>query len=650
MASPLEAAIRERVSREGAEWLAALLPEPAPVPVPLLLVIAGRRSGRKPSPPKRLSPPTFRARGSRCPATRQHGRIPSSIQQPGKDPHLVEEVTPPAFGPPPSHAGQWVGGTSLNNTSAKCLATSQGGAELQLPASSASYSRITTSASALLCPRPYLQPALLGGTHSASSSSVDEAGHCVSHRQPQLPVVQSGDNQMVAPGASGSQQSLRSPKFAPLPPSTDFPLVHTAVLQPLPNVQLLMAGSQTSPPLITSPQPPLSQSLIMHQVPTGGFNPSQAADTLLASAIAPLQPGVVSAESSAISTAAASNVASPGLGRSRRGRRRHHRSSSSSYDSDRGSYSRRSRHSHRRRRCSISCRSRRSRYSRYRSSSSSGSHGRASRRNSPCRSRDEQPGQAAQGGPTSSVIPVPEAPVEIPGACSIGQSARSNVPGLPLGGAGGPLMPLVRASIASSTWTAYGCSRPSVWVLGHSYVYWAGQRAKIRPGGKSLGFVNAEVNWRGIRGLTWSQVLPEVGNISRTAVGPVVLVLHAGGNDLCSIQMTELLTLMLVDIDKFPAFFSQVVIVWSETVPRVVLRGARDWAGMERTRRTINHRISRFVHFKGRVIVRYRQLEGTNARLMRPDGVHLNEIGLDIFLSGLQDGIEEALFVLGGGL
>ncbi|KAM4021087.1 uncharacterized protein ACNLHF_001246 [Anomaloglossus baeobatrachus] len=194
-----------------------------------------------------------------------------------------------------------------------------------------------------------------------------------------------------------------------------------------------------------------------------------------------------------------------------------------------------------------------------------------------------------------------------------------------------------------------GCSRPSVWVLGHSYVYWAGQRAEVRPGGKSLGFVNAEVNWRGIRGLTWSQVLPEVVNISRTAVGPVVLVLHAGGNDLCSIQMTELLTLMRADIDKFSAFFSQVLIVWSEIVPRVVWRGARDWAGMERTRRTINHCISRFVHFKGGVIVRHRQLEGTNARLMRPDGVHLNDIGLDIFLSGLQDGIEEALFVLGGG-
>ncbi|KAM4029376.1 uncharacterized protein ACNLHF_024398 [Anomaloglossus baeobatrachus] len=73
--------------------------------------------------------------------------------------------------------------------------------------------------------------------------------------------------------------------------------------------------------------------------------------------------------------------------------------------------------------------------------------------------------------------------LEIPGACSIGQSARSNVPGLPLGGAGGPLMPLVRASKASSTWTAYGCSRPSVWVLGHSCLLgWAEGRV---DGGRS---------------------------------------------------------------------------------------------------------------------------------------------------------------------
>ncbi|XP_044158605.1 uncharacterized protein LOC122944427 isoform X3 [Bufo gargarizans] len=194
-----------------------------------------------------------------------------------------------------------------------------------------------------------------------------------------------------------------------------------------------------------------------------------------------------------------------------------------------------------------------------------------------------------------------------------------------------------------------GMARPVVWLLGHSYIFWAAQRAECRPGGRSLGFREVEVHWRGLRGLRWSQVLPEVVEIGRRSVGPVILVLHAGGNDLCSQRMLELMALMRSDLERFPAFFPELVVVWSEVVPRVVWHGARDGEAMERCRRTLNARMSRFVRSKGGVVVRHWQLEGDNSSLMRPDGVHLTEIGLDIFLSGLQDGIEQAFSLLGGG-
>lgn len=66
-------------------------------------------------------------------------------------------------------------------------------------------------------------------------------------------------------------------------------------------------------------------------------------------------------------------------------------------------------------------------------------------------------------------------------------------------------------------------------------------------------------------------------------------------------------------------------------------------------RRTINARMSRFVRYRGGVVVRHRELEGDNRALLEEDGVHPNPIGLDIFLSGIQDGIERALFLMGGG-
>lgn len=149
--------------------------------------------------------------------------------------------------------------------------------------------------------------------------------------------------------------------------------------------------------------------------------------------------------------------------------------------------------------------------------------------------------------------------------------------------------------------------------------------------------------------MKWAQMLTEVITISRVASPPVILVLHAGGNDLCFMRVSELLTLMRADLDRAMGLFAEVIVVWSEMIPRVLWQGARDAWAVDRARRTVNARMARFIRSRGGVVVRHRQLEGDNRRLMRRDGVHLNDIGLDIFLSGLQDGVEQAMFLLGGG-
>lgn len=70
---------------------------------------------------------------------------------------------------------------------------------------------------------------------------------------------------------------------------------------------------------------------------------------------------------------------------------------------------------------------------------------------------------------------------------------------------------------------------------------------------------------------------------------------------------------------------------------------------LEGARRNVNARMSRFVRYRGGVSLRHRELEGDNRPLLEDDGVHPNSIGLDVLMSGLQDGIERALFLLGGG-
>lgn len=161
-----------------------------------------------------------------------------------------------------------------------------------------------------------------------------------------------------------------------------------------------------------------------------------------------------------------------------------------------------------------------------------------------------------------------------------------------------------------------------------------------------MGFHQADVYWRGIGGLRWLRVLHEVVDVSRMVHGLAVVVIHAAGNDLCNVQLSELILVIRADFDRFPSFFWDVVLVWSEIVPRGIWKGARNPASIERARRLLNMRVSRHMRLSGGVVIRHRQLEGDNRELMSDDGIHLNDIGLDILLSGFQDAIERALFRL----
>lgn len=75
--------------------------------------------------------------------------------------------------------------------------------------------------------------------------------------------------------------------------------------------------------------------------------------------------------------------------------------------------------------------------------------------------------------------------------------------------------------------------RPSIWILGYSYIYQAAQRAGCRADGQTLGFRNVNCSWRGFLGLRRAKVLQEMVEISLLSLGPLVLVLHVGCNNLC---------------------------------------------------------------------------------------------------------------------
>lgn len=86
----------------------------------------------------------------------------------------------------------------------------------------------------------------------------------------------------------------------------------------------------------------------------------------------------------------------------------------------------------------------------------------------------------------------------------------------------------------------YFVGRRAFWVVGHYYVFCDAQRVECCPGCRSFCFQAAlERN---------PQLVvvpgPAAGGRHQSGhLGPVALVLHAGGNDLCLVRMGELLAM-----------------------------------------------------------------------------------------------------------
>ncbi|KAM8972024.1 uncharacterized protein RCH25_017636 [Pelodytes ibericus] len=185
------------------------------------------------------------------------------------------------------------------------------------------------------------------------------------------------------------------------------------------------------------------------------------------------------------------------------------------------------------------------------------------------------------------------------------------------------------------------------WIIGHSFVFWAKQRAAARPDGQKLGFSRAhlDLKWFGFRGFGWGDVLAELIHLLNRGRRPDVILIHAGGNDLGLVPQRGLVRTMKQDINRLRDWIPGVAVVWSEIVPRFQWRHARDQVALGKRRIKINWLMSAFVRRMGGVVVRHRELEAQLPGYYRADGVHLSDIGTDFLNMGFQSGLERAIFM-----
>ncbi|KAJ3610490.1 hypothetical protein NHX12_022582, partial [Muraenolepis orangiensis] len=184
----------------------------------------------------------------------------------------------------------------------------------------------------------------------------------------------------------------------------------------------------------------------------------------------------------------------------------------------------------------------------------------------------------------------------------------------------------------------------SVWICGHSLVYWAESRAKSPEVGMQLGMdpSNVVISWKGTQGMTWPQLLPLLHQLKVKWPNPDVLIMHLGGNDLSTKSPTDLLASVKKDLSSMRSIFPECLLVWSNILPRRVWRHSADNHEVDLVRTTVNRRIHNIIVDLGGTSLNHDNIRcGSNTGQYRADGVHLSSKGIDTFNLNLQDFLEK---------
>lgn len=178
-------------------------------------------------------------------------------------------------------------------------------------------------------------------------------------------------------------------------------------------------------------------------------------------------------------------------------------------------------------------------------------------------------------------------------------------------------------------------------MVGSSIVKNAFFASTHRPGGANLGLqrLNVSIWWQGKGGMGIHQLLHHLEIMLNYEDPPTYLILHLAGNDIGSMKVGYLRNVIKKCLNGLRQILPNTTIVWSQILHRLSWRYSENLEAMQRSRYRINNSIAAFVLKNGGCYIRHPDIL-PNHIFLKEDGVHLTNLGNDIFLNNLQGGLE----------
>ena len=179
-------------------------------------------------------------------------------------------------------------------------------------------------------------------------------------------------------------------------------------------------------------------------------------------------------------------------------------------------------------------------------------------------------------------------------------------------------------------------------MVGDSLLHWGAERAELK-GLKNfeLETENIRVRWFGVRKMKWPDFQSRIQYLMMLKARPFMIVVHLGGNSVVDIKLRTFQKKIINDFQYMFSTYPGINFVWSDILPRLKWRGAKpsDYPAMERKRGSINRTARKAVasYADGRQII-HDNFDHT-VGLFWGDGVHLSDIGSDLFLANIQEAL-----------
>lgn len=177
---------------------------------------------------------------------------------------------------------------------------------------------------------------------------------------------------------------------------------------------------------------------------------------------------------------------------------------------------------------------------------------------------------------------------------------------------------------------------------------WAAHYCLQQGMNRNLGLSGIVISWRARSGRTLTDMGVVINHISENQVRhPDVIIVHIGTNDILTMDRFSLLNLVFTFLSSLHRLFPGSVIIWSDILPRIEWRGARNQSAIDQVRQDLNRRAGRILLDLG-VGLRcsHPSITCDNPSLYRRDNqgnldpVHLSVHGYKILVSDWQSSIK----------